>query len=82
MSESESRAIASGNMRGPASSSNWSFWLTLIVTTSLVALTGYVLSGAFFEPGRSAPGRHSAAERSRSIEFGVSHDDRRGSLVL
>ena len=79
MSESDSRAIAGGNMRAPASSSNWSFWLTLIVTTFLVALTGYVLSGAFFEPGASAPGRHS--ERSRSIEFGVSHGDR-GSLAL
>ena len=82
MSESHSRGIASGDMRGPQASSNWTFWLTLIVTTFLVALTAYVLSGAFFEPASNASGRRPATERSRSTEFGVFHDDRRGTLAL
>jgi hypothetical protein len=40
---------------------NWQFWVTLIVTTLLVAVTVYVLSGAFLDPGANAPGRHAAA---------------------
>ena len=74
MSEWERRAIASGDMRGAASSNNWSFWLTLIVIAFLVALTAYVLSGALFEPTAGAPGRRASTEHSRSVEFGLSHD--------
>lgn len=38
----------------------FSFWLTLAVTTLLVALTAYVLSGAFFEPGAFGPAHRAA----------------------
>jgi hypothetical protein len=80
MSEWERRAFASGDMRGPASSNNWSFWLTLIVTTFLVALTAYVLSGAMFDPTPGAPGRRASSEHSRSVEFSLPHN--RGTLSL
>jgi len=36
-------------------------WLTLFVTTLIVALTAYVLSGAFFEPGANGPAHRAAA---------------------
>lgn len=39
----------------------FSFWLTLLVTTLLVALTAYVLSGAFFEPSVNGPAHRAAA---------------------
>ena len=39
----------------------FSFWLTLFVTTLLVALTVYVLSGAFFEPGVYGPAHRAVA---------------------
>ncbi|MBV9288975.1 MAG: hypothetical protein JO288_14360 [Hyphomicrobiales bacterium] len=38
-----------------------SLWLTLFVTTLMVALTAYVLSGAFFEPGANGPAHRAAA---------------------
>ena len=37
------------------------FWLTLFVTTIMVALTAYVLSGAFFQPAASGPAHRAAA---------------------
>ena len=40
--------------------SAFSFWLTLAVTTLLVAFTAYVLSGAFFEPGAFGPAHRAA----------------------
>jgi hypothetical protein len=40
---------------------NWQFWVTLVVTTLLVAVTVYVLSAAFLDPGAKAPARHTAA---------------------
>ena len=39
----------------------FSFWLTLFVTTLMVALTAYVLSGVFFEPGANGPAHRAAA---------------------
>jgi hypothetical protein len=39
----------------------FSFWLTLLVTTLMAALTAYVLSGAFFEPSANGPAHRAAA---------------------
>ena len=38
-----------------------SFWLTLFVSTLMVALTAYVLSGAFFAPDVNGPAHRAFA---------------------
>ena len=46
----------------------WTFWMTLLVTTLLVALTAYVLRGAFLNPSENVPKtqRAAAAGHARS----------------
>lgn len=55
-----------GDGERPSADRDWTFLLTLIVTTLVVAVTAYVLSVAFLSPGAKAPRTQRAATIARA----------------